>query len=226
MLIRTGDERTESIDLFLAGVLSTVAGALNAVGFLAAGSFTANMTGNVSALADQIASGDPRMALLLAALVAAFIAGAGLAALAIQAGERRRFRPVYAVAVLAEALILLGLGVVLLRDGAEMALLVLVLSFVMGIQNAVTTMISKARVRTTHVSGMATDVGIELAALIGDTTSRRESLPKLRLHGLTLGCFAAGGIGGALIFCLVGDWLFVLAAVVLLLLAIPEAVRA
>lgn len=57
MLIRVGSERSETIDLFLAAVLSTVAGALNAVGFLIAGSFTANMTGNVSAFADELAGG-------------------------------------------------------------------------------------------------------------------------------------------------------------------------
>jgi uncharacterized membrane protein YoaK (UPF0700 family) len=33
--------------------------------------------------------------------------------------------------------------------------------FLMGLQNAVVTRISNARVRTTHVSGTATDIGIE-----------------------------------------------------------------
>lgn len=226
MLIRTGDERTESIDLFLAGVLSTVAGALNAVGFLLAGSFTANMTGNVSAFADQLAGGETAVALFFAGLVGAFICGAGLAALAIQAGERRHHRAVYALAVLAEAAILLGLGIVLLRDSGQQVLPVIVLSFVMGLQNAVTTLISKARVRTTHVSGMATDVGIGLAALMGDEAGRRKAIPKLKLHGLTLACFAAGGIGGALVFGRLGNWLFVIAAAVLLLVAIPEVFRA
>lgn len=226
MLIRTGDERTESIDLFLAGVLSTLAGALNAVGFLLAGSFTANMTGNVSAFADQVAGGATTMAMFFAGLVAAFICGAGITALAIQAGERRRLRSVYALAVSAEAAILLCLGVVLLRDSGQQVLLVITLSFVMGLQNAVTTMISKARVRTTHVSGMATDVGIGLAAMMGGKAARRAALPKLKLHGLTLACFAVGGIGGAIMFGAVGNWLFVIAAAILLLVAVPDVLRA
>lgn len=226
MLIRVGGERTESIDLFLAALLSAVAGALNAVGFLQAGSFTANMTGNLSAFADEIAVGTITMALSFAGLVVAFCCGAWSIALAIQIGERRRIRPIYALAIIAEAIMLLGLGVILILDSTQQSFLIIVLSFVMGLQNAVTTLISKARVRTTHVSGMATDVGIELAALMGSEPIKREAIPKLKLHSLTLMCFAAGGVGGAVAFAVVRNWIFVIVAAILFLIAVPEAFRA
>ena len=54
MLIHIGEERNGKIDRHLAAALSTIAGALNAVGFLMARSFTANMTGNVSAFAEEV----------------------------------------------------------------------------------------------------------------------------------------------------------------------------
>ena len=228
MLIRVGDERTANIDLALAGLLSSVAGALNAVGFLIAGSFTANMTGNISAFADTLADGAVLISLSFAGLVVAFIFGAGMAALAIQAGERKKIRSIYALAIAAEAvvLLLLSAALVLAPLGMHETFLVVILSFVMGLQNAVTTMISRARVRTTHVSGMATDIGIELAALVGGDASRQDALPKLSLHSLTLACFAVGGVCGALLFGFVGYWLFVIAAAILLLIAAPEALRA
>lgn len=228
MLIKVGNARTANIDLVLAGLLSSIAGALNAVGFLIAGSFTANMTGNISAFADHLANGAIPIALSFLGLVAAFIWGAAIAALAIQAGERRQLRSVYALAIAAEAIILLLVGTALTKSSAteHETLLVIVLSFVMGLQNAVTTMISQARVRTTHVSGMATDIGIELAALVGGDKSRREATPKLWLHSLTLACFAVGGLCGALLFQLVGSWLFMITATLLLLIAVPEALRA
>lgn len=226
MLIRVGSERTENIDLFLAGLLSSVAGALNAVGFLIAGSFTANMTGNISAFADEVASGAILNALAFAGLVVAFICGAWMIAFAIQTGERMRIRSVYALAVLVEAIILLVLGAILIRDDTRQIFLVIGLSFVMGLQNAVTTMISRARVRTTHVSGMATDMGIELAALMGPDRAKSGVLPMLKLHSLTLTSFAVGGVMGAVVFGLVGSWLFVIAALILLLVAVPETVRA
>ncbi|WP_341232982.1 YoaK family protein [uncultured Sulfitobacter sp.] len=228
MLIRVGDERTANIDLALAGLLSSVAGALNAVGFLIAGSFTANMTGNISAFADTLADGAVLISLSFAGLVVAFIFGAGIAALVIQAGERKKIRSIYALAIAAEAvvLLLLSAALVLAPLGMHETFLVVILSFVMGLQNAVTTMISRARVRTTHVSGMATDIGIELAALVGGDASRQDALPKLSLHSLTLACFAVGGVCGALLFGFVGYWLFVIAAAILLLIAAPEALRA
>ena len=161
-------------------------------------------------------------------LVAAFVCGASIAALVIQAGEKRKFRSIYALAITAEAVILLLLGMVLVLSfaGPQETLIVIILSLVMGLQNAVTTMISRARVRTTHVSGMATDIGIELAAIVGDAKSRQEAMPKLKLHSLTLASFAVGGVCGALLFQFVGSWLFVIAASGLLLIAVPEALRA
>ncbi|GAA4216873.1 uncharacterized membrane protein YoaK (UPF0700 family) [Sagittula marina] len=228
MLIKVGDARTSNIDLVLAGLLSSIAGALNAVGFLIAGTFTANMTGNISAFADHIANGALTIAFSFLGLVAAFICGAGMAALAIQAGERRQLRSIYALVISAEAVVLLLVGTELAMTSAteHETFLVIVLSFVMGLQNAATTMISRARVRTTHVSGMATDIGIEFAALLGGEASRQEATPKLRLHSLTLACFAFGGFCGALLFQIVGSWLFIIAALSLLFIAVPEAVRA
>ncbi|OIQ32081.1 MAG: DUF1275 family protein [Alphaproteobacteria bacterium MedPE-SWcel] len=227
MLVRVGEDRTDAIDLFLAGLLSSIAGALNAVGFLIAGAFTANMTGNISAFADHIAEGGLLIALSFAGLVAAFIFGAGLAALGIQAGEQRRLRSVYAIAIFAEGLFLLLLGAVLIvwPQSDTQTLLVVVLSFIMGFQNAVTTMISRSRVRTTHVSGMATDIGIELAGLLGPEATKLDARPKLTLHSLTLACFAVGGVVGAVVFGIVGHWLFAIAAVSLWIISVPEVLR-
>lgn len=228
MLIKVGDHRSANIDLVLAGLLSSVAGALNAVGFLIAGSFTANMTGNISAFADHLANGASGLAFSFLGLVVAFISGATIVAFAIQVGERKNIRSVYALAIAAEAIILLLFGSVLalVSPNEHETFLVVVLSFVMGLQNAVTTTISRARVRTTHVSGMATDIGIELAAMVGGAKLRREATPKLMLHSLTLVSFALGGLIGALLFQVVGTSVFIFSAVILLVIAVPEVLRA
>ncbi|AGT09305.1 YoaK family protein [Paracoccus aminophilus] len=228
MLIRVGDERTKTIDLALAGIMSSVAGALNAVGFLAAGSFTANMTGNVSAFADHLANGQLTLALSFLGLLGAFISGAFLAGLAVQLAEKRRLRSIYALLVSIEAVLLVTIALTIPPRpyAAQEVALVFGLSFIMGLQNATTTLISRARVRTTHVSGMATDIGIELAALIDDPAIQKEARPKLKLHSLTLFCFAGGGVLGAILFGLIGQGLFLLTAVLLLLIALPELIRA
>jgi uncharacterized membrane protein YoaK (UPF0700 family) len=132
------------------------------------------------------------------------------------------------LAIVVEAMILAALAMayhVWLAGGFE-ALLLIALSFVMGLQNAVTTMITRARVRTTHVSGMATDVGIELAAMVGGAQMRRAALPKLKLHSWTLIAFAAGGVCGVVLFGVIGTWIFAAAAALLLAIALPEVLRA
>ncbi|WP_298496147.1 YoaK family protein [uncultured Maritimibacter sp.] len=228
MLIHVGPDRTESIDLMLAGALSSIAGALNAAGFLLASKFTANMTGNISAFADQLVVGETWLALIFLALAVVFILGAGVAAATIQIGLARKLRGIFAWAILVEAALLLGLSIALTLapQRAAEALIVFSLSFVMGFQNAVTTLISQARVRTTHISGMATDIGIGLAALASGPEGRRDAAPRLKLYSLTLVCFALGGIAGAVLFGLLGQGFFALAAGVLILIGWPETRRA
>ncbi|WP_425102492.1 YoaK family protein [Tropicibacter sp. S64] len=219
MLIQDTDHRKPSIDLRLAGILSLVAGALNAVGFEIAGLFSANMTGNLSAMADELAHGATGVALMFGLLFVVFVVGAFCAGIAVEAARRVGMVSVYALLVLGEGLLLLGVG------GVEVTGLwvfnsfhvILVLAFALGLQNAVTTRISRARVRTTHVSGIATDMGLSLAALwLGERGRARGALA---LHGVTLLAFLVGGIVGATVlsglgavsFCLWGGVLVAVA---------------
>ncbi|WP_417475310.1 YoaK family protein [Leisingera sp.] len=223
MLIHVGEERNGRIDRYLAAALSSMAGALNAVGFLMARSFTANMTGNVSAFADEVAQGSWRASLSFLLLLALFVGGAALAGAFVTFGEQRGIRSIYAAAIAVEGVVVLALGVLLSASaGTSNMFLVGILSLVMGLQNAVTSLISRSRVRTTHVSGMATDIGISLAAVIMPGRSREEALPKLALHVLTLSAFALGGVAGALLYGFVDTWFFALAGCCLLAIALPS----
>ncbi|WP_336792807.1 YoaK family protein [Pantoea anthophila] len=204
MLISTESARSHSADTRLACTLAAAAGALNTAAFEIVGFFSANMTGNVSLLSDHLAKANPGTGLFFLAIVILFIAGSALSTLVINSGRRRNIRTIYAFVILAEGAALMVLGVIEnhfppLSPGV---VLILSLSFLMGLQNAVVTRISDARVRTTHVSGTATDIGIELVMLF--EVLRRKISPKeaplylsrLRLHVLTLLAFLAGGIAG------------------------------
>ena len=206
-----------------------IAGALNTAGFYAVGLYSANMTGNVSALADHVGIGDLAAAGIYAALVATFIAGAATSTLLINAGRRRGLAGIYAFSILAEAVLLAGLGCadLWLPGVGRGPALAFGLSFLMGLQNAVVTRISDARVRTTHVTGMVTDIGIELGNLV-DLRKRagyeREvalNRDKLTLHGQTVAAFLIGGVLGVLAYRAVGALLLFGAAAALLALAAP-----
>jgi uncharacterized membrane protein YoaK (UPF0700 family) len=223
MLIREGDQRTIDVDIRLASVLAGVAGAINAAGFQATGFFSANMTGNVSALSDNAGLGRLEFAALFGGLVAAFVLGAFASGLLINAGRRRNAPAVYAYSIAFEGVLLLVLGCIdtALQDFGHGPLLILGLSFIMGLQNAATTRISNARVRTTHVSGMATDIGLACAALFASDQHRRNAFPTLRLYVTTISAFLVGGIFGVLLYLALDGFVFVLVGALLLTIAAP-----
>ncbi|OLP57793.1 hypothetical protein BJF93_13125 [Xaviernesmea oryzae] len=234
MLIHQGASRNERINVHLACCLAGVAGALNGAAFYAVGFFAANMTGNVSALSDKLATGHMAASLFYLAIVATFILGATVSSLIINVGRRRGINGIYAYCILAEALLLLPLGLadLLMTAPSRATLLVLGLAFLMGLQNATVTRISDARVRTTHVSGMATDIGIELGVAMDILRGKEgmgdpaDNMSKLRLHVYTILAFLVGGFFGVLVYESAGGILMLVAAALLLALSLSTLYRA
>lgn len=227
--------RLEGAGLGEAGLslcLAAVAGAVNAGGFLLVGAYTSHMTGIVSAMADHLVLG--ALPVVLAGLLAllAFVAGAMASALLINHGRRSGRRNPYRAPLRLEAALLLAggaLGWALSRHGGgppPAALLTPLLGFLMGLQNATITKISGARMRTTHMTGIVTDLGVELGRLLywnraGRLEGRafvRADRARLRLLAGLLGSFFLGGVAGAAGFLALG-FAFCLPVAALLLLA-------
>ncbi|WP_034948141.1 YoaK family protein [Erwinia oleae] len=234
MLIHTDTDRTPGADSWLACLLAAVAGALNTAAFEIVGFFSANMTGNLSSLSDNLAKVKWSSGGFFLALVLLFITGATLATLIVNAGRRRNMRGIYAFVILIEATALIVLGTVEITVplASPGIVLIMCLSLLMGLQNAVVTRISNARVRTTHISGTATDIGIELAMMI-DIVLRRESpkqaspfIERLKLHGLTLFGFFVGGVTGILAWNLLGYAFLIVTGGLLIFMAMLSLQRA
>lgn len=221
-------QRTPLNNLRLGALLAFVAGATNAGGFLAIGQYTSHMTGIVSSMADHLVLGDATIVLIAFASLVSFIAGAMVTAVLVNWGLRRRLRSAYSLPLLLETAALVVFGLL----GASLSLAttllvpvtVLLLCFLMGLQNAVISKISHAEIRTTHVTGLVTDLGIELGKLA--YVNRQPGLPpvranreRMRTQGLLIGLFFVGGIVGALGFQLAGYVTTVPLALLLLLVS-------
>lgn len=202
----TDVDRTHPANIKLGAVLSFVAGAANAGGFLAVGQYTSHMTGIVSSVADNLVLG--QLTLVVAALGAllAFLSGAMTTAILVNWGLRRGLRSAYGLPLMLEsaALLVFGLFGNAINAFATLflPLTVVLLCFIMGLQNAVITKISRAEIRTTHVTGLITDMGIELGKLLyfnarPDSAPVRANRQRLRIHSLLVGCFFVGGLFGA-----------------------------
>jgi uncharacterized membrane protein YoaK (UPF0700 family) len=224
----TSPHRTDISNHRLGRLLAFVAGAVNAGGFFAVGQYTSHMSGVVSALADNAALGE--MGLIMAGLasLAAFFLGAATSAVLINWGRRHGAHSCYALPLILEALLLLAFGLMGARLAAHghVAATVGLLCFVMGLQNAIVTKVSRAEIRTTHVTGLVTDIGIELGKLFywnGNAPAAdrvRADRGRLRLLGSLLALFLAGGLAGAFGFKYLGFIATVPLAVVLLSMAV------
>ncbi len=219
----TGRVRTAHANRHLGLALAFVAGAINAGGFLAVRQYTSHMTGIVSSMADNLALGTFGVAAAGLAALLAFLLGAVCSALLVHYSRRRALHSEYALPLMLEAWLLLCFGLLGARlaliDGLFVSLTVVLLSFIMGLQNAVISTLTQAEIRTTHITGIVTDIGIELGKLISPGQHAPASLPKLTLLAALLAAFFAGGLVGALGFKHVGYLATVPLALVLVFLA-------
>lgn len=228
----TGRTRTRRANRQLGIVLAFIAGAVNAGGFLAIKQYTSHMTGIVSSVADNLVLGNVFLALAGLSALIAFIAGAATTAIMINWARHRKMHSEYAMSLALEAVLLLVFGLLGANLGAFVAVFVpatvLLLCYIMGLQNAVVTKISHAEIRTTHVTGIVTDLGIELGKLFYWNRHHSEKSgqyvaadrDRLLIHGTILGMFFTGGVVGAYGFKAIGFSATVPLAVALLLFAI------
>lgn len=174
--------------------LASIAGMVNAVGYLGfEHQAVSHMTGTTTLLGVALADGDWRSVGHLWGVLIAFSLGAMLSGLIIQDSVLRLGRR-YGVALALEAALLL-LAIALFKR--EQIWGALAAATACGLQNAMATTYSGALVRTTHLSGMFTDLGIGLGHAL-----RGMALPvrRLTLSGMIISGFLGGG--------LLGTWLF------------------
>ncbi len=232
----TQRERSEESNRRLACVLALIAGATDAGGYLAVRQYSSHMSGIVSTLAGNAAF--DRLPLVMAGIlsVLSFLAGATCTAIMVNWGRRRHRQSAYAMPLVLEAALLAIFGFCGGRLDLHRWLVISVgavlLCFSMGLQNAMITKISNAVIRTTHVTGIVTDIGIELGKLIyWNRSSERLGEPivcadrqKLLLLISLLVLFCGGGIAGVFMFRHIGFAFTLPPAVTLALLAaVPVA---
>jgi len=181
-----------------AAALACVAGVVNVVGFLGfQQQAITHLSGNTSLLGAALVGGDSLGAWSLFGSIAAFVAGAALSGLIIQDSTLRLGRR-YGVVLTIESLLLLIAVPLFQRQQFAGALCA---AMACGLQNAMATTYSGAVVRTSHVSGMFTDLGIMLGhALRGMPIARR----RLGLCSLVITFFFLGGLLGAALFAVLG----------------------
>jgi uncharacterized membrane protein YoaK (UPF0700 family) len=209
-------------------LLAGASGMVNGYAFLTSQQFVTHVTGTVTRMGLEW----PHVIIAVeyATVVLSFIAGAVASVVWIQARAYRGKRPRWATPLVSVALILIGTGIAgqlgafgrfagQLAADPPPAVLLSLLAFAMGLQNAAVASTTGLAVRTTHLTGPATDLGIHLgAALFATGAERRAAFKGAALRGGKILSF----MGGAGLSVPLADWsghLTLLAPAVFVLIA-------
>jgi uncharacterized membrane protein YoaK (UPF0700 family) len=175
-------------------VLAFIAGMVNAAGYLGfRHQALTHMTGTTSLLGVAAAQGDVADLVHFGGVLAAFMLGCALSGFIVGDSTLRLGRR-YGVALTLES-ILLFVAVPLLHAHDQSGLWLAAAA--LGLQNAMASTYSGAVVRTSHVSGITTDLGMYLGEwLRGVAVDAR----RVRLYGALFTGFLLGGVASGLAF--------------------------
>lgn len=204
MFRHKGKSRTYSHNLRLAALLSVVAGLVNIAGILAVNTLTTNVTGHFAFFSEQLFLKNYGVSVTYLLYIFFFLMGSFLSGLILERGARYGQGSTYVFPILIEVFIITAVTIIpdyffsdqIFRSNLISSSLL----FAMGLQNALVTRVSQSVVRTTHLTGLFTDLGIELSQLL----FYREKQDQVKLNRniflklMIISSFFLGGILGGI----------------------------
>jgi uncharacterized membrane protein YoaK (UPF0700 family) len=219
MFTHRGDARTYAHNLKIASLLSFVAGSVNAIGFVSIQRLTTNVTGHFAFFADDLLHLKWYAGFIFFLYILFFFLGAFCSNTLIELRDRRRDANVFILPVAVEIFLLTLVALIGSRFhlGYPTAIACTLL-FAMGLQNALVTKISNAVVRTTHLTGLFTDLGIEVSQLFfyREQEQRRKLGSNINLRLRIILFFFIGGVIGGFLYTRIGFHALCLPALLLL----------
>ena len=229
MLRHFGEKRTFIQNLRLAVMLCFTAGIVNAAGFFAFNVLTTNLTGHAALLAHGIVLHNWKTVRLVCTWLLLFLIGAFFTSWCIGQAQHKH-KKVYLYPIILEASILVINGFFANKIGHYPVIADFFpgsLLFAMGMQNALVSRISGNVVRTTHLTGMFTDLGIDLYNVL--QKNNPELTHKLKrsiiLRISIIGFFLLGGIVGGVGFLYFQCHIFFLPATFLFFVLFYDRLR-
>jgi len=203
MFRHQGKTRNLSHNKNIASLLSFVAGIVNVCGFLSVQRLTTNVTGHFAFFVDEVFKLHFTESFVYFLYILFFFLGSFFSSLLVEIISRRNERLIYVIPTIIESLILVTvalLGHNLISNSSDV--IAFSLLFAMGLQNSLVTRISNAVVRTTHLTGLFTDLGIELSQMFFYKSKEQQSklILTIKLRLRIIAYFFIGGIIGGVFY--------------------------
>lgn len=209
-------------------LMSFNAGCINAGGFLATGRFVSHVTGFATLFGVDLAERKYEAALGILSVPLFFLLGSFIAGMLIDRPIFQKKKPHFDYVMALSALCLLLTGTIgeftqagVFIGGAtklkQAYTLLVLLCLACGLQNGALTTSTGRNVRTTHLTGLLTDLGLGLARLLSFRARDKRLVQEVEAEWLRAGSIAAfvlGSAAGALFFSRLGYHGFLLPAAI------------
>lgn len=230
MFRHKGKGRTFHHNRRLAAILSLTAGIVNIIGVLSIQTLTTNVTGHFAFFAEEIVNERYLNAFVFLIYIVAFLSGAFFSNLLIELNSKKNPQIAHSIPMGIEIFILTIIGIygyTWLSYGWNPQMIAYSLLFSMGLQNALVTTISSSTVRTTHLTGLFTDLGIELSQLFfyKQKDARTKLTRSIRLRIVIIVFFFSGCIIGGFAYGQYNMQALLIAAFCLIMALIYDNIR-
>lgn len=212
----------------IASLLSFVAGLVNVTGFLSVKQLTTNVTGHFAFFVDEVFKLNFKQSAIYFLYIFFFFLGSFVSNFLIELSSRKSENKNYILPTAIEIAILMAIPVFeYSMVNSYPNIIACSLLFAMGLQNSLVTTISNASVRTTHLTGLFTDLGIELSQLFFyKTEQQKEKLAaSIKLRLTIISFFFLGGIAGGVFFTRLNLYLLILAGILLLAALVYDNIK-
>lgn len=189
-------------------------------GFLSVQRLTTNVTGHFAFFVDEVFKFNFWEGFIFFLYIFFFFLGSFISNIIVEIVTKVNDKLIYIIPIIIESIILFSIAIF----GQSLVdknpnLLAFSLLFAMGMQNSLVTTISNTTVRTTHLTGLFTDLGIELSQLFFYTKNEQKvklySSIKLRLTIISF--FFLGGLLGGIFYTTLKLYILAIAGILLII---------
>jgi uncharacterized membrane protein YoaK (UPF0700 family) len=230
MFRHKGNSRTFKHNFRLAVFLSFIAGLVNICGVSALGVLTTNVTGHFAYFAEGVIKENNAAGVYFLYYIVSFLLGSFISSLLMEYFINIGYNAPHKASMLVELFLLLTLGIygdIFIDEGFSRPLLACIMLFTMGLQNSLVSKVSNSAVRTTHLTGLFTDLGIELSQLFFhvEKEQRTRLLRNLGLRSGIIIFFFSGCIVGGFLYTSIKFKILIIAAFVLIIALVYDNLR-
>lgn len=202
MYSRLSLEHNHKKNIQIASTLSFVAGFINTTGILSFKILTTNVTGHFAYFAEETAYSNFFGSLYFILYVFSFFIGSFTANTIVEYLYQSSQKYYYYIPILLESFLVYSVIYFWHSNTLSLEFQASILLFAMGMQNSLVTKISNSVVRTTHLTGLFTDLGIDLSQLIFEKNTEKRSFVKMNIQikSTIVIFFFAGGLSGGILY--------------------------